>query len=260
MGVIPVRPEAHSSCGADDCRLCAEISAPGPVRTSAVRVRQLLPPASIVTVGLILAAVDGGALAWVGGGVAAGVIAGALYLWAGRRQREHQMDQLMRQISQLRMRLAEVATAASAESPQVARAKASSEAVRFTFGLHLDGPRARLELQTAANSDSPTRLRVKDQDGQIVAISGMAILSVDGNLEFQLEPPLDLIADLDAGQEISYAIEALVDDEWKPVRLRDTGRRTTNTVDRQGRLSRVPAMRDVSLLSDPAPPRRSTLN
>jgi hypothetical protein len=322
MGVIPLRPEARSARGADDCRLCAESGAPGPARASAVgRLCHILPPASLVTVGLILAAVEGGALAWVGGGVAAGVIAGALYLWAGRpdlrrvahdahaldsqvssddadrrvaliirqfewavndvarlrsslahaeatvqaltergRQREHQMEQLVRQISQLHERLAEVAMAASAESPPAAPAWASSDALRFSFGLHLDGPRARLELQTVANSESPTRLRVLDRDGQIVAVSGMAVVSVDGNLEFQLEPPLDLITDLDAGQEIDYAIEALVEQDWKPVRLRDTGRRTTNRVDLHGRLSRVPDVRDASLLSDPAPGRRSSLN
>jgi hypothetical protein len=177
------------------------------------------------------------------------------------RQREHQMEQLVRQISQLRERLAEVAMAASTAQPSVTEpARPSAEAIRFSFGLHLDGPRARLELQTAASIESPTRLRVIDRDGQIVAVSGMAVVSMDGNLEFQLEPPLDLVADLDEGREINYAIEALVDEEWKPVRLKDTGRRTASVVDIQGRLSRVSDVADASRHATPADGRRSALN
>ena len=177
------------------------------------------------------------------------------------RQREHQMEQLVRQISQLRERLAEVAMAASATEPAAAaEVRSSGEAVRFSFGLHLDGPRARLELQTMASSDSPTRLRVIDRDGQIVAVSGMAVVSGDGMLEFQLEPPLDLIADLDEGREINYAIEALVEDVWKPVRLRDTGRRTHSIVDIKGQLSRAPDVRDATRLIESALERRTTLN
>lgn len=322
MGVIPWRPEGDSTRSGDGCALCAEITARAPHGASPMRqLRQIFPAASIVIAGLVLAAVDGGALAWLGGGVAAGILSGAAYLWVGRRnlrrathnahtlddrvsseeadrrvelvirqfewavndvaklraslahaeatvqaltergrQREHQMEQLVRQISQLRERLAEVAMAASAGSSPTETAKRSSDAVRFSFGLHLDGPRARLELQTLANGESPTRLRVMDRDGQIVAVSGMAVVSVDGTLEFQLEPPLDLIADLDEGREINYAIEALVDAEWKPVRLRDTGRRTRSIVDVQGRLSRVPDVSDASLLDGSALGRRSTLN
>jgi hypothetical protein len=177
------------------------------------------------------------------------------------REREHQNEQLVRQISRLRERLAEIAMEASlTEAGKELPARPLFEAIYFTWGIHLDGPRARLELQTAANSESPTRLRVMDRDGQILAVSGMAVVSLDGNLEFQLEPPLDLIADLDEGREINYAIEALLDDEWKPVRLKDTGRRTRSVVDVEGRLSRVPAAPDVSRLTEAVNSRRSTLN
>jgi hypothetical protein len=177
------------------------------------------------------------------------------------RQREHQMEQLVRQISQLRERLAEVAMAASTvQQSDTEPTRTAPDAIRFSFGLHLDGPRARLELQTAANSESATRLRVMDRDGQIVAVSGMAVVSLDGLLEFQLEPPLDLIADLDEGREINYAIEALVDAEWRPVRLRDTGRRTHSVVDLQGRLSRVSEVRDASRHVESPHGPRSTLN
>jgi hypothetical protein len=177
------------------------------------------------------------------------------------REREHRSEQLVRQISRLRERLAEIAMAASLTGAgKTSPSRPLLDAIYFTWGLHLDGPRARLELQTAADGESAARVRVMDRDGQIVAVSGVAVVSLDGNLEFQLEPPLDLIADLDDGHDIDYAIEALVDGEWKPVRLTDTGRRTRSVVDVEGRLSRVPEARDVSRLTEAAHSRRSALN
>jgi len=110
------------------------------------------------------------------------------------------------------------------------------------------------------NSESPIRLRVTDRDGQIVAVSSTAVVSLDGTLEFQVEPPLDLIADLDEGREIDHAIEALVEQEWRTVRLKDNGRRTTSVVDVQGRLARVPDDRAASRVIGSVPERRSALN
>lgn len=177
------------------------------------------------------------------------------------REREHQNEQLVRQISRLRERLAEIAMAASlTQAGKDGSPPPPFEAIYFTWGLHLDGPRARLELQTVPSGESPTRIRIMDRDGQIVAVSGTAIVSLEGNLEFQLEPPLDLVADLDEARAIDYAIEALVEDEWMPVRLRDTGRRTKSVVDVQGHLSRVPVVSDASRLIEPTQGRRSTLN
>jgi len=177
------------------------------------------------------------------------------------REREHQIEQLVRQISRLRESLAEIAMAASlTEAGRGLPARPPFEAVYFTWGVHVDGPRARLELQTAATSDSPTRVRVMDRDGQVVAVSGMAVVSLDGDLEFQLEAPVDLIADLDDGREINYAIEALVEHEWKPVRLKDSGRRTRSVVDVQGRLTRVPDVGDTTRHIEAAQGRRSSLN
>lgn len=177
------------------------------------------------------------------------------------REREHHNEQLVRQISRLRERFAETAMAASlADAGREPAPPPLFEAIHFTWGLHFDGPRVRLELQTVANSESPTRLRVIDRDGQIVAVSGMAVVSLDGNLEFQLEPPLDLIADLDEGHEIDYAIEALVEHEWKPVRLKDTGRRTSSIVDVQGTLSRIPDASDPARAGESAQGSRSALN
>jgi hypothetical protein len=177
------------------------------------------------------------------------------------REREHQNEQLVRQISRLRERLAEIAMAASlTQAGKDVPPPPLFEAIYFAWGLHLDGPRARLELQTAASPASATRIRVMDRDGQIVAVSGTAIVSLEGNLEFQIEPPIDLVADLDEGREIDYAIEALVEDEWKPVRLKDSGRRTRSVVDVQGHLSRVPVGADLSRLIELPHGRRSTLN
>lgn len=310
MGVIPIQVGHPSAKSIDDCRLCAEMRAPDAGRASPLRrLRHIVPLAVAASVGLVLAAVDRGAAGWLGGGVATGIAACALYAWSGRRsllrsaheahnrelsavveaadsrvelvikqfewavndvaklrsmleaaeasarsltergrERDHQIEQLVRQISRLRERLAQIAMAASlTHAGKEPPPPPLFEAIHFTWGLHLDGPRARLELQTATNGESPTRLRVMDRDGQIVAVSGMAVVSLDGNLEFQLEPPVDLITDLDEGREINYAIEALVEHEWKPVRLKDTGHRTRSVVDVEGHLSRVPRSPDTSV-------------
>jgi hypothetical protein len=322
MGAIPLRSGHPSATTNGDCRLCAQMSAPDAGLASGLpELRQTLPLAFAVTVGLLLAAVDRGPAGWLGGGVAAGIAACVVYVWSARRsllrsaheaharelqtqiedadsrvelvvkqfewavgdvaklrsqldlseatvrvltergrEREHRSEQLVRQISRLRERLAEIAMAASLTgAAKKSAAHPPLDAIYFTWGLHLDGPRARLELQTAANGESPVRVRVMDRDGQIVAVSGVAVVSLDGNLEFQLEPPLDLVADLDDGQDIDYAIEALVDDQWKPVRLTDTGRRTRSVVDIEGRLSRVPVAPDASRMSEAAHG-RSALN
>ena len=323
MGVIPIQLGHAVAKDTDDCRLCAEMRAPdGGIVSALHQMRHIAPLAVAAAVGLALAAFDGGAARWLGGGVAAGIAASALYVWSGRRtllrsaheahakelnavvqdadsrvqlvvkqfewtvgdfaklrskldvaessirtltdrarEREHQNEQLVRQISRLRERLTEIAMAASlTQAGKEVPPPPLFEAIYFTWGLHLDGPRARLELQTAASSESPTRIRVMDRDGQIVAVSGIAVVTLDGNLEFQIEPPLDLVAALDDGHEIDYAIEALVEEEWKPVRLKDTGRRTRSIVDVQGRLSRVPDPSDTSQFVEAAQGRRSTLN
>jgi hypothetical protein len=322
MGVISLQRDRHSAENVGDCRLCAEMAAPDAGSASLTQLRHILPLVLAATLGVAVALADRGPAGWLGAGIAAGVVACAVYVWSGRRdlvrsaheahaaelrslaeeadarvkavvnqfewavddfaklrqrveqaeaasqalmergrEREHQNEQLVRQISLLRERLAEIAMAASVTQPaREATPPPPFEAIVFTWGLHFDGPRARLELQTAASTESPTRLRVMDRDGQIVAVSGMAVVSLDGNLEFQLEPPLDLIVDLDEGREINYAIEALVEPQWKPVRLRDTGHRTRSVVDVQGRLSRVTEAAEVSRRAAPDEGRRSTLN
>jgi len=64
---------------------------------------------------------------------------------------------------------------------------------------------------------------------------------------------------IEADSDTRPAIEALVDEEWKAVRLKDTGRRTTSVVDVQGRLSRVADVADASRLAV-SEGRRSALN
>jgi hypothetical protein len=324
MGVIPVQFGLAGAKGTDDCRLCADANAlHDGVAPLGRLLRHLAPLALAAAAGLALAVLDGGPAGFLGGGVAAGILSCAVYVWSARRtllrsaheahttelkavvqaadsrvelvvkqfewtvgdiarlrdrlaqsdasvraltergrEREHHNEQLVRQISRLRERLAEIAMAASLTEAgkEVPPPPPLFEAIYFSWGLHLDGPRARLELQTAATGESPTRIRVMDRDGQIVAVSGTAIVSLEGNLEYQIESPLDLVADLDEGREIDYAIEALAEGEWMPVRLRDTGRRTKSAVDVQGHLSRVPVVSDASRLIEPAHGRRSTLN
>ena len=141
------------------------------------------------------------------------------------REREHQNEQLVRQISRLRERLTEIAMAASLADSGKRRRAPLFDSINFSWRLQQDGVRTRIELETALTEDAPTRVRVTDPDGQVVAASGVAVLSVEGKLSFQLELPLDLAGELDAGREItSYDIEALVVDEWRRVRLKETKR------------------------------------
>lgn len=311
MGVIPLQ-SAHSAKTTDDCRLCVETSQRQAASSSRrYRFGQIVALALLASAGLFLFAIEGVA-PWIFGGVAAGVLAGAIYHYRDRlgfyqaardaharelreisedadnrvqsiikqfewavndlarlksqlerseasvrtlteraRDREHQNEQLVRQISRLRERLTEIAMAASLTPP----AKESSpalEPVPFTWGLHFDGLRARLELETRAGAELPTAVRIIDQQRQIVSATAVSLISPDGVLEFQLEPPLDLVADLDAGRNIAYTIETFADHEWRSVRLQDTGRRTTSAVDVKGHVARARTNLDRSLVASGA--------
>jgi hypothetical protein len=61
-------------------------------------------------------------------------------------------------------------------------------------------------------------------------------------------PPADLVADLDAGREPNYAIEALAQYDWKTVHLEDSGSRTRAVTDKQGRWYRVAGDEDSAQL------------
>lgn len=289
MGVIPTHFGHSAARDADDCRLCRETRMAADGSASAIGdLRHVLPLSAAASLGLVLALGDGGPAGWLGAGVVTGISACAMYMWIARRRllrsahRAHatelrtlaqdadvrveavvkQLEWAVGDLAKLRTKLdqAEETIRTLTERGKELPAGASFDAVCFTWGLHLDGLRARLELQTAANSESPTRVRVTDRDGQIVAVSGMAVVSLDGNVEYELEAPIDLVVDLDDGREISYAIEALVAHEWRPVRLRDSGRRTSSAVDVHGRLSRVSRAPDTSRFDDVAHERRSALN
>jgi hypothetical protein len=150
------------------------------------------------------------------------------------REREHQNEQLVRQISHLRERLTEIAMAASLRHSGKDR-EPRSEPIVLSWRVEHDEERARLRLQARASSDAPTRVRIMDRDGEIAAATCAAAFSADGRIEFQLEPPLDLLDDLAAGRAISYEIEALVGPQWRSVRLGEQAKRPV-----RGELLRLP--------------------
>jgi len=95
----------------------------------------------------------------------------------------------------------------------------------------------------------PTRVRILDRDGQVIAVSSPAAVSTDGKIGFSVDsPPSELVADLDAGREPNYAIEALADYEWKTVQLEDSGNRTKMVSDKQGRWYRINDSSDAAQL------------
>ena len=112
-------------------------------------------------------------------------------------------------------------------------------AVPFFWALHHDGYGVNIELQ-CGNGQRPTRVRIVDGDGNVAMVSGTPLYSDDGTPGFTLaRPPIPLIVDLDTGAMPSHRLEALVDLEWLPVRMNDTGRRTKSAWDKRGMLYRV---------------------
>ena len=112
--------------------------------------------------------------------------------------------------------------------------------VPFSWSLHTQGLISTLELRLGATADRPSRLRIVDRDGQVVAVSTPPTHAEDGGIDYEIQtPPADLFADLDAGRAVNYAIEALTRYEWKPVQLEDSGKRTKAVTDKQGRWFRI---------------------
>lgn len=170
------------------------------------------------------------------------------------RERERYVKKLERQIFELRDQVA--------NSPQPAALPDSlfdgpdTNHVPFRWALHIDGTKATLELETGVTLHRPSRVRIVDRDGQVTAVSGVPALLADGNYGFTIdEPPVDLVADLDAKREPNYLIEALVQYEWKPTRLEDSGRRTRIVADNQGRFYRVADASDAAQVFAAQPPR-----
>lgn len=155
------------------------------------------------------------------------------------RERERYVKKLERQIFELREQVAHYPQPVST-APEKGFDGPDASRVPFRWALHIDGSKATLELETGVTVDRPSRVRVVDRDGQVTAVSGVPVLLADGGYGFTVEePPLDLVTDLDARREPNYLVEALVQYEWKPTRLEDSGRRTRIVADNQGRFYRV---------------------
>jgi len=155
------------------------------------------------------------------------------------RERERYVKKLERQVFELRQ-ATQHAQASTTSAPQDPFEGPDHHHVPFRWALHIDGSKASLELETGVTLHRPSRVRIVDRDGQVTGVSGVPVLLADGGYGFSIEePPIDLVADLDAGRELNYLVEALVQYEWKPTRLEDSGRRTRIVADNQGRFYRV---------------------
>jgi hypothetical protein len=172
------------------------------------------------------------------------------------RERDRYVKKLERQIFELREQAAHYLHPVEVPAPESVFEGSDTNHVPFRWALHIDGSKATLELETGVTVDRPSRVRVVDRDGQVTAVSGAAVLLADGGYGFTVEePPIDLVSDLDARREPNYLIEALVQYEWKPTRLEDSGRRTRIVADNQGRFYRVADAADAAQVFASQPPR-----
>ena len=175
------------------------------------------------------------------------------------RERERYVKKLERQVFELREQVANYPQPVAVPAPDELEGAEGSH-VPFRWALHIDGNKATLELETGVTLHRPSRVRIVDRDGQVTAVSGVAVLLADGGYGFTIEePPIDLVTDLDARREPNYLIEALVQYEWKPTRLEDSGRRTRIIADKQGKFYRVADAADAAQVFASQPP-RATLN
>lgn len=111
--------------------------------------------------------------------------------------------------------------------------------VPIHWGLHREGEVLRLELACDPRYRT-TRVRVVDADGTVLVRSMTAMHSGDGSLSFALAgPPAALVGDLLAGRTSGYTVQAQRDQQWRPVELHDSGRRTRTVSDKKGRQFRV---------------------
>lgn len=156
------------------------------------------------------------------------------------RARERHIKKLERELSEARDVQA-TPEPSSSETPRAefdADSDGTQDALAFRWGIHHDGVSARMELECDVDAHA-TRVRLT-RFGEIRARSTVPVHTGNGSLSFGLaDLPEDLIADLEAGRESGYRLEALCDYEWRPVRLVDTGRRTRIVTDKKGRLFRV---------------------
>lgn len=170
------------------------------------------------------------------------------------RQREAYIRKLERELAESRDRLATLVNASGAPARPLADPleDALAGVIPFQWALHSDQGQFTLELECGLTSRRPTRVRLVDDVGAVRITSGTPMWTESGRPAFSLaDPPRDLVAGLDAGRETGYTFEALVDYEWHPVRLEDTGRRTKVVTDKQGRLYRVSDDPDAAQLLAP---------
>lgn len=171
------------------------------------------------------------------------------------RERERYVKKLERQIFELREQVAHYPQPVAVAPPDAVDGPDPSH-VPFRWALHIDGSKATLELETGVTVHRPSRVRIVDRDGQVTAVSGVAVLLADGGYGFTVEePPIDLVTDLDARREPNFLIEALVQYEWRPTRLEDSGRRTRIVADNQGKFYRVADAADAAQVFASQPPR-----
>lgn len=162
-------------------------------------------------------------------------------LVARATQRERYVQQLERELFEARERLVTLVVKEQVgEVMSATVVEPAPEVVPFRWALHNDGYRANLELECGISAHRPKRVRIVDDSGGVVMVSGTPMRHEDGSVGFTLaDPPAALVADIDAGRDCAFHLEALVDREWKHVSLEDSGRRTKLIYDKQGRLYRV---------------------
>jgi hypothetical protein len=177
------------------------------------------------------------------------------------RERERYVKKLERQLFELREQLAhapQAGTDSVALEPQFDGPEPTH--VPFRWALHVADGKSTLELETGVTLDRPSRVRVLDRDGQVVCVSGVPVVLAEGGYGFTIaEPPADLVSDLAAKRTPNYLVEALVQYEWKPTRIEDSGRRTTASTDKKGRYFRQTDSPDTAQ-AVASSPRRSGLN
>jgi hypothetical protein len=166
------------------------------------------------------------------------------------RARERHIRKLERDLLETRQKLAVLAAAPHAGASD----DADPAQIVFRFGLHHEGSITRLELECDGRVQRPTRVRLTDRDGTIVALSHTPMHSGDGALFFALVVPADFHEDLDPARTPVYRLEAQHEQGWRRARLDDTGRRTKIVADKKGRIYRLnDAAHDTTACARPNP-------